>query len=290
MSALAPQSARPAAPFRTAVDLVRLPVVVVGGGGAPVSDLRVEDFEVYEDGRRHPIASFARGGDGDAVPLHLGLMLDRSVSMERDARAAAGAAVQFVGRLTEARDVTFVEFDTQIRLGRYRPENYPQLFARIREQRSGPGTKLYDALGWYVAGTRGREGVHVLLLYTDGGDSTSDLTLGQVLDILRRGQVLIYAVGYTGDRGGSAGFLQHSVLERLARETGGASFFPRTVRDLDRIYETILREVQGRYTIGYVPSTVSPDGRFRRVEVRVTRPGRGELTVRTRSGYLPRQD
>jgi len=276
----------PAAPFRAAVDLVTLPVVVLGRGGAPVSGLRVDDFEVYENGRRQTIATFAHGAEGEVAPLHLGLMLDKSVSMERDLAAAAGAAVQFVNRLTEARDVTFVEFDTGIRIGRYLPPSYPQLFVRMRDRRTGQGTALYDALARYVDSTRALDGIHVLVLYTDGGDSTSDLTLPQLTDVLRTGQVLLYVIGYVDNQPGSARLTQQGLLERLAGETGGASFFPGSTRDLDRIYRTILAEVQGRYTLGYVSSDTRADGRFREVAVRVTRPPIGEITVRTRSGYL----
>jgi hypothetical protein len=78
------------------------------------------------------IVAFAEGAPGEAVPLHLGLMLDASGSMEKDIREAANGAIQFVTALEEAADVTFVDFDSSIRLGRFEPASYERLFERIR--------------------------------------------------------------------------------------------------------------------------------------------------------------
>jgi Ca-activated chloride channel family protein len=270
---------------RSAVELVSLPVVVLDRKGETVRGLSAGDFEVREQGEPQTIVSFASADTGQPVPLFLGLMLDKSISMERDLDAASSAAVRFAGRLTEARDVTFVEFERTVRLGRYAPVNYPQLFERMRDRRMGWGTVLYDAIGRYVESTRDRAGIHVLVVYTDGGDSMSDLGLPDVLHLLRGGRVILYAIGYMA-QAGSSWFDAQALLERLARETGGQAFFPGSTRDLDRIYASILADVAGRYTLGYVPDDPRRDGAYRRVEVRLRSAAGERLTVRTRSGYI----
>ncbi len=269
--------------MRASVDLVSLPVVVTSKG-QPVLGLTADDFEIREGGVRQNIVAFA-DALSDTVPVQLGLMLDKSLSMERDLEAASSAAIRFVNDFPEARDVTFVEFERTVRLGRYQPSNYPQLFERMRDRKTGWGTALYDALGRYVESTRDRTGIHVLVMYTDGGDSMSDLGASAVIEMLRGGRVMLYAIGYTA-QAGSSRFIQEGMLQLFARETGGAVFFPGSPRDLDRIYGTIRGEVRGRYTLGYVSTNQKQDGTFRKVQVRLAGTARRDTDVRTRTGYL----
>lgn len=285
-AALPPVTAQQA--FRAGVDLVHLPVVVTDRRGTVVRGLEPSDFEVLEDGKPQKIAFFAEGSTGEAVPLHLGLMLDRSDSMHADLRAAADAAIKFVNTLEEAADVTFVDFDTSINVGRFSPASYPRLFERIRDTKSGGNTSLYDAISRYVGSAADRDGQHVLLLYTDGGDSTSTTTYGKMQELLRLGNVLIYAVGYLENQLSSQRVPQQMRLGQIARETGGDAHFPSSAKEIDTVYEKILAELQSRYTIGYVSSN-PPDvkGKFRKVEVRVTRADLKGSKVRTRTGYLP---
>jgi Ca-activated chloride channel homolog len=272
--------------YRTGVELVSLPVVVMNRAGALVSNLASGDFEVLENGHPQVVTSFVEGAPGDANPLYLGLMLDRSRSMERDLTEASNAAVRIVTRLDEVRDVTLVDFDARIRIGRFAPASYPQLFERVRDRAVGEFTVLYDAVARYTGTARERDGLHVLVLYSDGADSRSGATLGQLIDLLRAGNVLVYAIGYLENQSSAGRLNQQAVLSRIARETGGDAFFPSSARDLDRIYARIVAEIQGRYTLGYVSSDRRSDGRFRRVEVRLTRPDLKGAKVRTRSGYI----
>jgi Ca-activated chloride channel family protein len=278
-----PQTAAPPV-VRASVDLVSLPVIVTNRGQL-VTGLTADDFDIQEGGVRQNIVTFA-DALSETVPIQLGLMLDKSVSMERDLDAASSAAIRFVGDFPEARDVTFVEFERTVRLSRYQPANYPQLFQRMRDRKTGWGTALYDALGRYVESTRDRDGIDVLVMYTDGGDSTSDLRASDVIDLLRGGRVMLYAIGYTAHQSSSSRFMQEGMLQILARETGGAVFFPASARDLDRIYRTIRTEVRGRYTLGYVSTNEKRDGTFRKVKVRLARPEHRNLSLRTRTGYF----
>lgn len=273
--------------YRAAADLVRLPVVVTDRDGLPVGGLTPDDFDVREDDRPQRIAFFAEGVGGKDLPLYLGLLLDASGSMEADMREAAGAAVRFVDALDEAADVTFVDFDTAVRLGRFSPPSYPQLFARIRAQKTGGLTALYDAIGVYLGRTVARRGQHVLVLYTDGGDTASSITFGRLQELLRMTDVLVYAVGFLAHQPGADRLRQQMRITQIARETGGEAYFPGSGVALEDAYARIRRELGARYTIGYVPTVAPVPGRFRRITVRLTGGRRDELSVRTRSGYLP---
>jgi Ca-activated chloride channel family protein len=272
--------------FRAGIDLVHLPVIVTGRNGQLVRNLTAQDFEVLEDGRPQKITYFAEGAPGSALPLHLGLALDGSTSMERDLRKAGDAVVQFVRALEEAEDVTFLDFDTSVRLGFFKPASYPHLFERIRARKADGWTALYDALGVYLERALSQPGQHVLVLYSDGGDSTSRMSFSQLTDLLRLGNVIVYAVGYLEHQLSSQRAPQQMRMNQIARETGGEAFYPGSVEELTEAYAKILDELGSRYTMGYVSTNLKRDGKFREVQVRVTRPDLKGAKVRTRSGYL----
>ena len=272
--------------FRAGVDLVRLPVVVTGREGMLVRGLTAESFEVKEDGVPQTIVAFAEGAPGEAVPLHLGLMLDASESMEKDIREAANGAIQFVTALEEAADVTFVDFDSSIRIGRFEPASYERLFERIRKPKADGMTALYDAIASYVRGTTSRGGQHVLLLYTDGIDSVSRINYSDLLTMLRADNVMLYALGYLENALSHERAVGQMRLTSLARETGGDAFFPATVRDLTKIYARILDELGSRYTLGYISTNQKNDGRYRKIEVKLTSADQRSSKVRTRPGYI----
>jgi Ca-activated chloride channel family protein len=206
--------------------------------------------------------------------------------MEKDLRDASTAAIRFVQAADEASDVTFVDFDTSVRVGRFSPPSYPQLFERIRHTKPGGFTALYDAIGVYLEGTRQRDGQHVLLLYTDGGDSRSRMGFGRLIELVRLSNVLIYGIGYLENQLSSDRVTQQMRLSQIAREAGGEAFFPTSARELQEVYARILDELVSRYTIGYVSSNPKADGRFRRVDIKLVKPDLRGAKVRTRSGYF----
>lgn len=272
--------------FRAGIDLVHVPVIVTGRNGQLVRKLTAQDFEVLEDGRPQKISYFAEGAPGVALPLHLGLALDGSTSMERDLRKAGDAIVQFVRALEEAEDVTFLDFDTSVRLGFFKPASYPHLFERIRARKAEGWTALYDALGVYLERALSLPGQHVLVLYSDGGDSTSRMTFGQLTDLLRLGNVIVYAIGYLENQSSSLRAPQQMRMNQIARETGGEAFYPGSVEELNEVYAKILDELGSRYTMGYVSTNLKRDGKFRDVQVRLTRSDLRGAKIRTRSGYI----
>ena len=273
-------------PFRAAIELVRLPVVVTSKAGKLLHGIGPEAFQIIEEGRPQRVSYFVEGAPGEGLPLHLGLLLDGSESMDQDLGAAANAAVSFVKQLDEAVDVTLVDFDSTINVGRFTPDNYPRLFARIRERKAAGGTSLYDALGVYVERTIGQVGQHIVLMYTDGGDSTSTMSYGKLQTLLRLGNVMVYVVGYLQNQTISERMTQEVRLGAIAHETGGEAFFPQSPDELKAVYSRILDELASRYTLGYVPSVPKTDGKFHKIEVKLATPELKGAKIRTRPGYL----
>jgi Ca-activated chloride channel family protein len=273
--------------FRSGVEVVRVPVVVTDRNNLPIRGLTAADFQVLEEGTPQNIAYFSEGQSGDPVPLHLGLLLDTSDSMGSDLKDAMDAAVRFVIALEDsAEDTTFVDFDTSVRVTRFSPQSYELLFERIRTRKAKGYTALYDALGVYLEAALRREGQHALVLYSDGVDSLSKMNLTTLTDLLRLGNVTVYAMGYMENQLSSTRVAATSRLTQIARETGGEAFFPTSREDLTKYYERIRDDLLSRYTLGYTPAARPPDGKFRKIDVRVTKPDLRGVKVRTRSGYL----
>ena len=119
-------------------------------------------------------------------------------------------------------------------------------------------------------------------MYTDGADSRSTMSLKETVELLRASHATVYAVGLVENAGGARMESQQR-LRMLAETTGGQAFFPGSLKDLDRSYEQVLNEIRAQYQLGYLSSNPAADGRWRKVEVKVKRPG---LKVRARKGYF----
>ena len=271
--------------FRSGTDLVRLSVVVSGRDGVLVRGLNQASFEVFEDGVKQTVSAFIEGGP-EGMPLYAGLLVDRSGSMELDLREATSAAIQFINALEEAADVTFIDFNSSIRIGRFEPPSFPHLFERMRDQKAEGMTALWDAVAAYLHNANSRPGQHVLVLYSDGTDSTSRMRFDQLLNMLRAGNVMVYAIGYLENQTSAGRMNGQLYLTSLAREAGGEAFFPGSPKELHKIYARILDEIGSRYTIGYISTNTKPDGKYRKVQVKLTDPNQKSAKVRTRAGYL----
>jgi Ca-activated chloride channel homolog len=271
--------------FRSEIDLVHFGIVVTDRSGAPVLGLKAEDFEILEDGKKQTVKFFAGGEPESAPALHLGFMIDNSGSMVEDIKDVQTAAIKFLNTVDNVIDVTLTDFDTEVRVARFGQDDYPRMIERIRMRKPDGYTALYDALGVYLHGVFSISGDKILVLYTDGGDTRSAMTQGELLELLKASDVTLYSIGYLQHQG-SGRHEQQQVLTRLATATGGQAFFPTSLKDLEGMYDKILREISGRYSIGYVSTNAKLDGAWRDVKVRLAdRPEFKNARIRTRSGY-----
>jgi Ca-activated chloride channel family protein len=278
--------------FTSGIDLVHVDVSIVDDDGEPVGDLSPDDLEVYEDGELQQIRYVSRGlnTDTDRLPTHLGVLLDASASMGKDERLAKTAAIRFLNTLTYAADITLVDFDDTVRVGRYDQRDFPRLVERIRNRKPGRMTAFYDALGVYLDGAFDQDGRKVLLIYSDGYDTRSRMPFSETVDLLRASDVTVYAIGFQSNIPASDRQRERMKLGQLTEITGGRVFFPTEVEALEGIYEEISRELDMRYSLGYISTNVEVDGTWRRVEVKVkpTRPELGDVKARSRRGYYAR--
>jgi Ca-activated chloride channel family protein len=272
--------------FRTQVDLVHFGVVVTDRQGMPIAGLTAEDFEVKEEGKPQAIKFFAAGNPETAPPLHIGFLLDSSGSMGEDIKDVRTAAIKFLNAMEQAVDITLVDFDTEVRMARYASSDYARLIERIRGRKTDGYTALYDALGVYLSGTVDQTGQKILIMYTDGGDTRSILSMSEVVDLLRASDVTIYVVGYLEHQSSSARNTQRMELTRFATMTGGLALFPSSVKEVDKMYDKIQREITARYSLGYMSTDERMNGAWRDVDIRLKRADLKGAKLRTRDGYF----
>ncbi len=276
--------------FKAGVDLVHFSVVVTDKQGSPITGLRPDDFEVMEEGKPQAISYFTEGDPADnpaeVLPLRLGLALDTSGSMDRDIGDVRTGAIRFLLANEAAVDFTLVDFDTEVRVTRYGPDETERLIERIRRRKPDGWTALYDAVGIYLNSIGPQDGQKILLIYTDGGDTRSELTFSDLIDLLKSSDVTVYSIGYLEYQSSSGRTAQQSQLQRMAAVTGGQAFFPSSLKELDKIYEKIQREIAARYSLGYISSDPRKDGEWRKVEIRLKRQDLKGAKLRSRTGYF----
>jgi Ca-activated chloride channel family protein len=281
----------PAQPsFRAGVDIVSLNVTVTDPAQKYVTDLTQDDFQVYEDGIKQDVTVFNRTN----LPIALALLVDTSASMENKLPIAQEAAVGFSRRLRTQDLAEIIDFDSRVVVLQPFTNKAQELEAAIRRTSAGGSTSMYNAV--YIALKDLKKAVatstneirrQAIVLLSDGEDTSSLLPFEEVLDLAKRSETAIYAIGLRSPESSSSaskGFREAEfVLRQLSQETGGRAFFPNQVTDLNGIYTQIADELSSQYTVGYTSKNPKRDGAWRRVVVRVGRTG---ATARTKLGYF----
>jgi VWFA-related protein len=251
-----------------------------------VSDLRTEDFTILEDGRKQEITFFERA----TSPLAVSLLIDSSTSMQRQMALAQQAATEFVARLRPGDLAQVVDFDRRVQVLQPFTDDRETLNRAIQRVVPRGSTSMFNAI--YIAlrelaaldkpaGDEIRRDVIVVL--SDGEDTSSLVTFDHVLDGAKRSSSVIYtiALGTTGAPNRRDGTHPEFALRTLAQETGGRMFLPKSAADLPGIYNDIADELASQYVLGYVSNVGGRQG-WRTLSVRVGRP---DLRARARTGY-----
>ncbi len=312
----APNTADTAAPetsdgeetLRIETNLITIPVSVFDRNGLYIPGLEQHNFKIYEDGAEQEIAYF---GTSDK-PFTVAIMIDVSPSTAYKIEEIQRAAMAFVDQLQPQDSVIVIEFDQRVNVLAKATNDREKIRNAIRKARFGGGTSLYNAVDQTLKKQLGKiSGRKAIVLFTDGVDTTSDLSLfrGRTFDSTikdaEESDVMIFPIYYNTflqSRGTGSTFpdifggppakgttsgeyaLGRSYLNELAAVTGGRVFRPEaTPGGLTAAFEGIAEELRRQYNIGYIPADEGTPGQRKQIKVRVNRPN---LVLRARDSYI----
>jgi VWFA-related protein len=269
-------------------ELVLLDVSVKEAKGRFRSDLKKENFQIYENGKLQTITHF---GNED-TPITVGLVLDDSRSMRSKRGEVINSALAFIDA-SNPRDEMFVtHFNDRVRHGLPAGTNFtdqPELLRRALWNNPAEGmTSLYDgildALHQLESGTQDKKS---LIVISDGGDNASHHDFKDVLNAVQSTRAILYTVGVFDmedpDR-------NPGLLRRLAAISGGVAYLPKDLSELPTICRGIAQDIRNRYSIGYVPTRTDNKSGLRSIKVNVTGLGDQKLEIHARTSYqLPEQ-
>lgn len=288
-------------PFRVDVKLVNLAASVRDSQGRFVEGLTQDDFEIFEDGAPRKIAFFASSRE---APLNLGLLVDFSGSQDPFLKSHHKDLAAFLKTVLGPADRVFLLcFGNFLRIPTDFTASPADLMAGLESYEKGrrgypelgpaevrtAGTAFYDAIYYSATDMLAKtdRGRRALILFTDGEDNSSAHHEMEALEAAQAQDVVLYSVRYTDTpRGGPTARNKYgaSVMERLARDTGGADFDARKV-PMAAHFKEIGDQLRSSYEIGYHSTDSVADGTFRKIRITVKRPG---LTVRAKTGYYAR--
>ncbi len=282
-AALPAQQAPPV--IRVDVSLVRVVATVKDDAGKLVGTLGKDDFEIYDNGSRQQIAVFEHHTE---QPLSVSMLVDTSGSTAKDLKYETESVSRFLKALFAESNpedaVALYTFNYQVTRQNWFTHNHASLEHSLKLLKAEAGTSLYDAIYLACRDLEDRDGRHVMVIVTDGGDTTSSKDFHAALESAQLADAVIYPVlvmPITNDAGRNIG--GENALATMAAGTGGRVFAPSVGPDLDAAFAEIIRDLRTQYLLGYYPKDVPlTANRFHKLEVRVRRSG---LRVSARNGY-----
>lgn len=268
-----------------------------------INDLAKEDVTILEDGKPQEIFIFKRELD---LPLTMAILVDVSGSEQYtlpQLKEAGGHFIESVirpGKDTAA----IIKFEGEATLMQGLTSNRARLRKGLEDIEfiapppvgliGGPtppinggsrqgGTSIHDSVVATCGDLLAREpGRKMILLVTDGEDTTSRMKLADAIDAALKAEVCIYAIGI-GDPG--FGGVNEGMLKKLCEATGGRAFVPKSARDLSTAFTQLEQDMRQQYLLAYEPTNETPDGLFRKIEVKVAKLKDKDIRIRHRRGY-----
>lgn len=292
-----PQEPAPQGPvIKTSVNLVNLFVTVRDKNKRIVTDLKQEDFKVFEDNQEQKIAFFSKEV---TLPITLALLLDTSGSEQDMLGAIQEAGSSFLSRILKKGDEAMVmSFDSDVDLLSDFTDDRAQLDRAVRKARinipgggmiagnPGPigsqhqtGTALYDAI-YLACGEKlnTEAGRKAIVIVTDAQDEGSKVRIEEAIEAAQRTDTVVHILLVYDRRFGANSGAAH----KIADETGGRVIDVRSDKKMMQAFDEISEELRSQYTLGYYPTNSARDGKFRKVKVDMNN---HDYKVLARKGY-----
>jgi Ca-activated chloride channel family protein len=263
---------------------VPLFVTVTDSDGRLVPDLSREDFTLFDEGDAQELAVF----DNAIQPITVVVILDTSASMTASIPLLRAAAEQFLIRLLPEDRGMVGAFNDKIEFGGDFTSDRDELVAEMKDLDYGNATRLWDAVNASLDRLRGVDGRKVILVFTDGDDTSSQVSRGDVTDRARDEDVMVYAIGLESEFFDGVSMVRSRPdrgLRSLAEETGGGHFELKKTSELAPTFTRVAQELHSQYVLGFTP--VRLDGKVHKLSVKLKRSG---LTARARRSYVADPD
>ena len=280
---------QPSTTFKVNVKLVNVFTTVTDGNGSPVSTLKEEDFQVFEDDKPQKIAVFHRESE---LPLSIVVAIDTSLSTRSNQKLELESARRFAHAILRPIDgLSLFQFSEIVDQVTPFTSDMRVIDRAINRIHSGAATALYDTLYLGSEALLDRRGRKVMVVITDGGDTASKTNYKEAIREAQQAEVILYSiiiVPIENSAGRDIGG-EHALIQ-LSRDTGGKYFYASGLEQLDAAFRKISDELRTQYLIAYYPSTRLADSGFRRIEIKIdpatkSYPDPTDLQVRYRTGY-----
>lgn len=268
MDAQYSESPRSNGQIQVKVRLVNVFTSVTDAAGAPVVDLNKDDFTILEDGHPEKIALFEQQS---GVPLSIILALDISGSLRKDQSLELESAKRFTASVLRKDDaLALYTFSNYVNEVVPFSNRWRDISDGMHNIHAGGGTSLFDAI--YLASERltRRNGRKVLVVITDGGDTTSKVNYQDAVRQAVEAEAIVYSiivVPVNADAGRNTGG-EHALIQ-ISTDTGGKYYYADSTANLDAAFQQISRELRTQYLLGYYPSRKTTDSTFRSISVKV---------------------
>ena len=280
------QSQKDESTYRVNVRLVNVFTTVTDSRGAPVANLTKDDFQLLEDGIPQTIKVFEKES---AIPLSIALAIDTSPSTLRDFKLETSSARRFVHSILRNEDrLSVFQVTENIDQLTHFTSDLKTIERGIDDLRTGPGTSIYDAIFLCSESLMDREGRKVLVLITDGGDTTSKADYNGALRRAQQAEAIVYSiivVPVEADAGRNLGG-EHALIQ-ISKDTGGKYYYAEGQQQLDEAFRKISDELRTQYLLAFYPTRKVSDSPFRRIKVELSKkdPEGRDYQVRHRAGY-----
>jgi len=270
--------------FKSNVRTVPIYATVVDASGRLAPDLEQADFTILDNGKPADVSLFSN----ESQPFTAVVMLDTSASMTANLKLLNRAAEQFLLRLLPVDRAQVGAFNDKIQLSGTFTNNRDELIGALDDLYFGNPTRLNDGIAAGLDALQGIDGRRVVLVFTDGEDTSSRIGFKTVLERARDEEVMVYSIGLESEYFNGMRVVKSRPsrdLRKISDETGGGYFELLKTAELAPTFSRVAQELRSQYLIGFAPAAL--DGKVHKLDVKVSRPG---MTVRARRSYLAAPD
>jgi Ca-activated chloride channel homolog len=266
--------------FKSRASIVSLFATVTDAQKRLVPGLVKGDFSIFDNDKPQPLVVF----DNTVQPISVVVLLDTSGSMTENLARLREACEQFLIRLLPADQGKVGAFNDRIQISSKFTSNRDQLITEVRNLDYGNGTRLFDALLLGLDELKNIEGRRVILVFTDGDDTTSKTHFGTVLDRARGDETMVYGIGFESVYFDGVRMVKSKPdggLQKLAEDTGGGYFELSKTDDLGPTFSRVALELHSQYVLGFEAKQL--DGKVHKLTLKMTQPG---MNARARRTYV----